>query len=733
MPKIYAVPALMLLPFCSFAQKDTSENLLLEDVTISATRFAEKTSRIAQQVHSITAKKITDANQSTTADLLLNSGAVFVQKSQFGGGSPVIRGFEANKVLMVVDGIRMNNAIYRGGHLQNILTIDNSILQKAEILFGPSSVMYGSDALGGVMSFYTKNPVFSNSGKTLVNGNAYLRYTSAANEKTAHADFNIGGQKFASLTSITFSDFDDLRQGSNYYDDYPQWGKRTFYVERINGIDSMVKNSNPQKQRFSGYQQYDLLQKFAFATGRLNHIINLQYSTSSDIPRYVRLTETTGAGIAKFAEWYYGPQERLLAAWQFNLPASKIYDQSQVSLSYQNIGESRHNRNYRSNRISHRKERVNVYAVNADFKKNFTKDELGYGIELLFNKVDSKANFENIATGETGETDTRYPADGSNTQSYSLYGSLIHKFSKNFTANAGARFNHSRLEADFSNKAFFPFPFDDIKQEASSLTGSAALVYAKELNYKISASVATGYRVPNVDDLAKVFESTSSTLIIPNPSLKPERTVNYELGAEKYFGKKIKLAVVAWYTDYTDALTVSDATYKGQPTVNYNGGIATVKTTVNAAKAFNKGINANFTAQVHSAITVFSTITYTYGRIKEAAGKYPLDHIPPVYGKTSVAGNFKKIRAEIFALYNGEKSSKDFNLRGEDNQVYSADPVKGLFPAWVTFNANCSYQFNKNFRMQLSMENIADKFYRYFASGVSAPGRNLGITARYSF
>src|SRR5690606_15031076 len=135
------------------------------------------------------------------------------------------------------------------------------------------------------------------------------------------------------LTSITFSDFDDLRQGSNYYDDYPQWGKRTFYVERINGIDSMVKNPNPQKQRFSGYQQYDLLQKFAFATGRLNHVINLQFSTSSDIPRYDRLTETTGAGIAKFAEWYYGPQERLLAAWQFNLPASKIYDQSQVSLS----------------------------------------------------------------------------------------------------------------------------------------------------------------------------------------------------------------------------------------------------------------------------------------------------------------------------------------------------------------------------------------------------------------
>lgn len=733
MIKIYLVPALLLCSLYSLAQKDSSGKAALEEVTVSATRFAEKTSRIAQQVYILTEKKITDANQSTTADLLINSGAVFVQKSQFGGGSPVIRGFEANKVLMVVDGIRMNNAIYRGGHLQNIITIDNNVLQKAEILFGPSSVMYGSDALGGVMSFYTRAPKFSTSGKLLVSGNAALRYTSAANEKTVHADVNIGGKKLAGLTSFTFSDFDDLKQGSHYYSNYPEWGKRNFYVERINGIDSMIKNTNPEKQKFTGYRQYDLLQKLAFATGKVNHMINLQYSTSSDIPRYDRLTETTGAGVAKFAEWYYGPQERFLAAWQFNLPVSTFYDQSNISLAYQDIGESRHNRNYRSARISHRKERVNVYSLNADFKKNFIKDELGYGIEVNFNKVKSRADFENIVTGETGETDTRYPAGGSHTESYSVYGSLIHKFNKHFTANAGARFNRSLLKADFSDKSFFPFPFDDIAQQSNSITGSAALVYAKEFNYKISASVSNGFRVPNVDDLAKVFESTSSMLIIPNPSLKPEKTLNYELGAEKYFGKKVKLGVVAWYTNYTNALTLADATYKGASTINYNGGMASIKTTVNAAKAYNQGVQANFMADINAIFTVSSTITYTYGRIKEAGGKYPLDHIPPVYGKTSVIAKYKKIRAEVFALYNGKKATSDFNLRGEDNQLYSADPVNGYVPGWVTFNGNCAYQFNKNFKLQVSLENVANKYYRYFASGVSAPGINLGIAARYSF
>lgn len=719
------------MAFSQEKQDSTSKEVMLNEVTIAATRFPENTSKLAQQVQIVSAKKIAFLNQQTSAELLTHTGTVMVQKSQLGGGSPIIRGFEANKVLLVVDGVRMNNAIFRGGHLQNIITMDNSILDKMEVLFGPSSVMYGSDALGGVVSFYTKNPAFSSDGqKDKISANAYIRYASAYNEKTAHVDFSYSSKKIASLTSFTFSNFGDLVQGSKYYSSFPDWGKRTFYVERINGIDSMVANSNVQKQKYTGYKQYDFLQKLLFVAGKVKNTLNLQYSTSTNIPRYDRLTETTTAGIAKSAEWYYGPQKRLLAAWQMVLPKTSLYDRAQLTTALQQIEESRHNRNYRSTKLNHRIENVGVVSLNADFAKNMKSNEFGYGTEITYNEVKSKASYENISTGQVSALDTRYPDGGSNTKSYAIYATMLHKFEEPLTLTTGLRYSYSKLYSSFKDKTFFPFPFSDITQKAGALTGNIGLVYTPKGGWRAAVSFASGFRTPNVDDMTKVFESTSSTLIVPNSTLKPEKTYNYEVSVSKTFENKYRIGATAWYTNYTNALTTDFATFNGASTVQYNGGTATVKTTVNAAKAFIKGVSANIAGDVTKNISFSSVATFTYGRIKEAAGNYPLDHMPPMFGKTNITGHWGAFKAEIFALYNGTKDSTNYNLRGEDNQIYSADNVKGYTPSWCTFNTRLAYDINKNVSVQLAVENIFDKFYRVFASGLSAPGRNIVITLR---
>jgi hemoglobin/transferrin/lactoferrin receptor protein len=192
------------------------------------------------------------------ADVLANSGSIFVQKSQLGGGSPIIRGFETNKVLLVVDGIRMNNAIYRGGHLQNSLTLDQANMDRVEIVFGPGSVMYGSDAIGGVMSFQTKKPVFSSSDQLLVRSSAYLRGFSAGAGYAANAQVNIGSKRFASLTSFSYAAYGDLRQGNNRSEAIGNLGYRPWYVAQFNGVDSMVVNADSSLQVGSGYKQYDV-------------------------------------------------------------------------------------------------------------------------------------------------------------------------------------------------------------------------------------------------------------------------------------------------------------------------------------------------------------------------------------------------------------------------------------------------------------------------------------------
>ncbi|MEO6220820.1 MAG: TonB-dependent receptor, partial [Ginsengibacter sp.] len=495
----------------------TFKEVKLNEVVISANRSPENKKNVAQPILVVSSKKMQFLNQQTTATLLEQTGSVFVQKSQLGGGSPVIRGFEANKILIVVDGIRMNNAIFRGGHLQNVITMDNAILDKMEVLFGPASVAYGSDALGGVMSFYTKKPLLSDSKNTATSGNAFVRYASAYNEKTGHADFSIGGNKIASLTSFTFSDFEDLHQGKNHSSSYPDFGKRFFYAERINGIDSMVANNNPDLQKSSGYKQYDFLQKILLKTGKIEHLLNLQYSTSSDIFRYDRLTETNSSGKLKSAEWYYGPQKRLLAAYTLSLGKVKLYDIANITAGYQDIEESRNNRNFGAAKLNRRIENVKAYSLNADFSKKFVKDEFRYGAEGVFNDVKSTAYQQDIVTGNRNGLDTRYPDGGSHTQSYALYVIHTRKISKNIVLNDGLRLTHSRLSSKFNDKTFFPFPFSNIDQNSTALTGNIGLIFSSDDGWRISPLFSTGFRIPNVDDLTKVFESASGDLIVPNP------------------------------------------------------------------------------------------------------------------------------------------------------------------------------------------------------------------------
>jgi hemoglobin/transferrin/lactoferrin receptor protein len=706
----------------------------LNEITVSVTRFGENKKYLAQQVQTIGAKKIAFYNQQTTAELLTHTGNVFVQKSQLGGGSPVIRGFEANKVLISIDGVRMNNAVFRGGHLQNIITMDHSILDKVEILFGPSSVMYGSDALGGVLSFYTKKPLLSTkAGKDTIKTNAMIRYASAYNEKTGHVDFNIGGKRLASLTSFTFSDFGDLKQGSDYYTDFPNWGKRLFYVERINGTDSMIKNSHPDKQVQTGYKQYDFLQKILLQTGKWEHVFNIQYSTSSDVDRYDRLTETTGAGIAKSAEWYYGPQKRLMAAWNIYLPSTILYDKAQFTAAFQDIEESRHNRNYRSTKLNHRIEKIKVGSLNADFFKKIKKTEWGYGTEITYNKVNSSAYAENIQTGALSTLDTRYPDGGSNTQSYAIYTTALHKFSNKIITNIGLRFTHNRLYSRFNDKTFFPLPYNSVEQNENALSGNLGFVFLPGSNWKISSIAATGFRTPNVDDMSKVFESGNGTLIVPNPNIKPEKTMNYELGISKTIQQKWQMGTTVWYTKYTDALTTDFSTFNGSSTIVYNGVTSNIVKVINKKTAFIWGISGNIGADISKHFSFSSVINYTYGRIKENPVNYPLDHVPPLYGKTSITGRFNQLTFELFALYNGTKDSANYNLRGEDNHIYSADIIRGFTPAWFTVNLRVAYEITKNISLQLATENIFDKYYRVFASGLGAPGRNLVITLRAKF
>ena len=222
----------------------TSEDEILEEVVLSVARSQATRDKIAEQVGIISQKEIEIGAVATGADLLEISPNIRIQKSQGGGGSPVLRGFEANRVLIVVDGVRMNNAIYRSGHLQNAITIDPHNIERVEVTFGSSSVGYGSDALGGVIHYYTKSPQLNNI-KT-VQSEFSSTFNQANLSLLNNVNTTLSYKNWGSLTSVSYSNFGDIRIGKNRKHGFSEWGLTPYLFSQQQ--KSIHRNTHAQFQ-----------------------------------------------------------------------------------------------------------------------------------------------------------------------------------------------------------------------------------------------------------------------------------------------------------------------------------------------------------------------------------------------------------------------------------------------------------------------------------------------------
>ncbi len=701
----------------------------MEDVVISANKWEQNKIEVPQRIADFSKNKIALAEPATTADILSSSGEVFVQKSQLGGGSPMIRGFAANSVLLVIDGVRMNNAIYRSGNLQNVITLDPNNLQGAEVVFGPSSVIYGSDALGGVMDFHTISPSFSTDGLSIKSG-GFVRYASAANALTGNINFEINQPRFSSYTSITFSDFDDLRTGSNRTDDFPDFGKRTEFVETIDGIDQIIRNGNANRQIGSEYNQMNLLQKFRWRLSTFSDFTYaLHYSSSSDIPRYDRLIERRN-GQLRSAEWFYGPQEWQMHHFQsrFFYP-TKLFDQVKITGAVQLVEESRNDRRFNRRALRNRTEQVDVFSLNVDFEKAYgLRGELYYGVEAVLNDVTSTAKSIDIFDNTESPASTRYPDGGSNYNTVAAYISNKNHISDKFIWNTGLRYSRILLDAQFNDQTFFDFPFDRIELSNGSLNGNIGLVYLPNENWKLNTIVSMGFRAPNIDDVGKVFDSEPGAVVVPNPDLKPETSYNIEYGISGNLNDKISIDFTNYFTFLRDALVRRPFTFNGENQIIYDGQLSDVFAEVNVGRAYIWGFSVGVKARLTEDLLFKSNFNYIDG--EDTIENLPLRHVSPTFGQTSLTYTSDKITSTFAINYQGAIEFDDL-APSEQNKthLYTADGAL----AWYTLNLSNSYKLNENFTINLNLENLMDTHYRPYSSGISAPGFNAVLAIRAQF
>ncbi|MEA1786566.1 TonB-dependent receptor [Arenibacter sp. GZD96] len=707
---------------------------VLNEVVLSVSKWEQQRKNIPQKIGTIEARDASFGSPQTAADLLQNSGKVFVQRSQLGGGSPMIRGFSTNRLLIAVDGVRMNNAIFRGGNLHNVISIDPFTIKKTEIIFGPGSVIYGSDAIGGVMNFYTQTPQFSRTDSLVFSGNSTYRFASANSENTVHLDFNFGWKKWALLSHISYTNFEDLRMGKHG----PQEYLRKNYVLTQNGVDILAENKNPRVQVPSGYNQINLLQKLSFKPNNAwNYNLGLHYSETSDFSRYDRLIrpDREGTGL-RSAEWNYGPQKWFLGNLQIvGKNRGNFYDGVKLTTAYQRFEESRMERNFQDpNRLITR-EKVDAISTNIDFENKRTGNfRFYYGGEYIFNKVSSEGLQRNITTGQQSGAASRYP-DGATWQTMAAYLNTEYSAKPNLTFLSGVRYSHVFIDATF-DKTFFPLPFDNANLSTGAFTGSIGLSWFPTADLQITWNGATGFRAPNIDDVGKIFDSEPGAVVVPNPNLEPEYAYTTELGVRKNFKDKVVVKGTVFYTYLVDALVRRDFQLNGQNEIQFNGELSRVQAIQNLANAYVYGLEFGMDVFLSEHLSVASNITITQGEEEEEDGTdSPGRHVAPTFADLHLIWKNQKLKADIFLNYNGEISFENMAASERSKPYIYAINADGnpYSPSWYTLNFRSQYQISNALRSTVSLENLTSQRYRPYSSGIVSPGTNLILGIAYRF
>lgn len=724
----------------NYYQKDITLNLLVENSTIiltkkinsfnpvvvSAGRNIRYKNDIALLTQRIDKKKIELILPQTSADLLNIDQNIYIQKSQQGGGSPIIRGFATNRILLVIDGVRMNTAIFRSGNVQNVISIDPFTIESTDLIFGPSSQFYGSDAIGGVLNFTTVKPEFSDN-KMILKTKNNLRYSSANNEKTYHSQFSLSGKKIATITSFTYSRFDDLKigeKGSKVYG-------RPDYIATSFSSDTIIDNSDESIQVNSGYNQKNFLHKTSFKINSKSQIhYGIQYSETSDIPRYDRLIQRDQLNQLSQAEWYYGPQ-----IWMFNnltfkhINKTKLFDEFKSTIAHQKFVESRNTRKIYSNLLNQRKEKVSAWSLNSDFTKHINlKTQINYGLEYVSNTIKSFGSQLNINNQTHQPITTRYP-DGSSWKTGGAYFNVIQRWNNHSITEGGLRYNLVEMNGQFDT-SLTSYPISDFNITNQAITGSLSQLFKKKFG-SISFILSTAFRSPNIDDIGKTFDSNPGYVTIPNPNLKPEYAYHGEVNLDYKVSRKIKIQNSIFYTYLDQAINLSNTMLNGIDSIIYDNTLSRVQMLSNEeyASVIGDQITIKYTPNEFISLKT----TYTFLNSQSSSGN-AIRHITPNFGGTTLLMNYKKYNLMVYSIYNQRFNNDQFsNIEKNKPQFYLTDR-NGLAysPSWHTFNIKLGYYLNTKtipypIKINFGVENIMDKRYRPYSSRLTAPGRNIVV------
>lgn len=682
-----------------------SNSVKIEEINVHS---SIKTEENKTQVIRLNKSEIQESLSKNPAELLEKSAGVNVQKSQNGGGSPNIRGFEANRILLVVDGVKLNNTIYRSGHLQNILSIDPYILENISVLHGPSSIFYGSGALGGAIVLNTFN--IKNLQKNKSSFTQQFESSSSSVSSNFYSLYKSGETSF--LSSVSLKKYGNLNMGNNRFHNYSDWGEEEFAT-------------NGDEQLYGEYSQMDITQKVHCQINKKSSLsFNYQYSTTSNINRFDKLNDVTNNN-PKYKYWYYGPQRRTLHSVHYNkIYKSIMCDNFNIHFSFQDVEESRNIQKFDEDFIIKRKENINIYDYKLDLKKQIKTLKIRYGFSSRFQQLSSigQNHFDNR---EISFATSRYADNGSTDLNFSSFLHTEFSLLKHLKWYNALRYDHTTISMQFSEENPFNLG-DNLTFLNDNYSASSNFFFSTNNNSFLSLSVFNSFRNPNIDDIGKIFSKNQGVVVVPNLNLKSEKIISSEL-IWKYISNFTTFEMVLFHSSLKNAIEKRDFTFNGQDSILYDGEMmkCIANTNINSAKM--NGFNLSLKQSISKNLFISTTTAFVKSLSSDSL---PLAHIPPFSVRGNISYMFKdQSKLSFYSNFNDWKRVEDFDVNGVDNLEEAT--IDGT-PSWITCNAIYSKKF-KSLSVSVSCENIFDVHYKTFASGISASGRNFILNLQAEF
>ncbi len=638
----------------------------IEEIQVTATRRPARAESVSAALTFIGSDKIQRGKLAT--DALFMEPGVFLQQTTPGQGAVVVRGLKGSEVLHLVDGFRLNNAIFRNAPTQYLALVAPGSAERIEVVRGAPASLYGSDAVGGVVQVLSRIPSFDSAASR---GEAYLAYDSADLGKLIRATHEFGNERLASLLSAEYLDTGNRRIGGS------------------------------QRITPSAYQSKGA--RFAIsATPNEDEswLIDFQVARQPSTPRVDELVPGFGQTEPSSEEFLFMPNDRIFTHLRHARKNGLWTADWSFDAGWQRIVDDRVTRNFGSPVRRHEENSSDLFGITVSASKEVESGSWIVGVDYYHDRVESRRIEEDVPSGRAQAVQSRFP-DGSTVDHFAVYGNALRNVGDRHSILGGLRF--SVIETDLGVSS----------TEQGDVSADVGWLFDVTAQTQLTSNIGYGFRAPNVFDLGTLGERPGNRFNIPNTDLESEHITQFDVGL-RHHSDDWDFEIILFTLHYTDRIAsvlTGMVTPDGRDVVQSR----------NVSSADIRGVEGFMHLVLSPVLSADLIVNYVHGEQTENDGtENPADRIPPFNGRFSF--RYQATSSLLIEPYL-QFAGRQHRLSPRDAQDVRINPAGT--PGWVTANVALTWQPSARLHATARLENIFDKRYRIHGSGIDATGWNL--------